>query len=98
MNTLAVSIIIGIFDVIFTVCCILLFIYVNKLGKISEIQRELENARRLCENARLRIVMLDRKIYRQEQILSHKKQVEELARSIALEIEKNNKKEKNYGK
>lgn len=93
MSELAISIIVGLVDVLFCIVCILLFIYSRKLGKLSEINQQLERAYKLCKFAEERVEILDRKIYRQEQILRHKKQVEELARSIAFEIDKNNKKE-----
>ena len=89
MSELAISIIVGLVDIIFSVLCILLFIYSRKLGKLSEINRNLERAYKLCKYAEERVKILDRKIYRQEQISRQKKQVEELARSIALEIDKN---------
>lgn len=93
MSELVTSIMVGLLDVLFCIVGVLLFIYSHKLGKLSGINQQLERAHELCKFAEERVEILDRKIYRQEQILRHKKQVEELARAIALEIDKNNKKE-----
>lgn len=89
MSQLAISIIVGLVDVLFCIVCILLFIYSRKLGKLSEINQQLERAYKLCKFAEERVEILDRKIYRQEQILRHKKEVEELAKAISIEINKN---------
>lgn len=90
MSQLTISIIDGVLVVLISAVFILLFIYSHKLGKLSEIKQQLERAYKLCKFAEERVEILDRKIYRQEQILRHKKQVEELAVCIALEIDKNN--------
>ena len=88
MSSISLTIILVLLNIIGFVCGVLFFVNIIKQGKLSEINAKLKRASRLCEFARTRVELLDKKIYRQETILRHQKEVEELAKAVAVEIEK----------
>ena len=94
MSSISLTIILVLLNIIGFVCGVLFFVNIRKQGKLSEINARLKRANQLCEFARTRVEFLDKKIYRQETILRHQKEVEELAKAVAIEIEKNKVKEK----